>query len=299
MNFNQLRFVCSVAALKSFSAAATSCSVTQPTLSNGVAQLEDELGHKIFDRTTRKVSLTAFGTLILPDLQQILNIKDEVLKKASTFLDPDEHVIRIGITPLLDLQFLDALLKPYHSQQPETKMIFHEQYMDDLYRMLDQGEIDFMFGVTELQKVDRKTAFLYYEPLQFIPRGGTHFSRNIVSFDDIADETFVLVPDACGLTRTIRKLFETNNRQLHEYPGEAMSYQMLEQWAKRGLGATILPRSKIIDKELAHVDILDCTSKEMLVGFDAVWNIYCNTKGAKASFAHYLEKIVPTLSIQP
>ena len=54
MNFRQLLgYVRALAETKSFVRAAEQCGVTQPTLSNGVAQLEDELGQKMFNRTTR------------------------------------------------------------------------------------------------------------------------------------------------------------------------------------------------------------------------------------------------------
>lgn len=61
MNLSQLRFAQAVAELQSFSRAAEHCHVTQPSLSNGIAQLENELGGKLFERTTRSVHLTPFG----------------------------------------------------------------------------------------------------------------------------------------------------------------------------------------------------------------------------------------------
>ncbi|MCZ6854286.1 MAG: LysR family transcriptional regulator, partial [Gammaproteobacteria bacterium] len=61
MNFAQLRFVKATSEFKSFTKAAQFCHVTQPTLSNGVSKLEEDLGEKIFARTTRIVGLTPFG----------------------------------------------------------------------------------------------------------------------------------------------------------------------------------------------------------------------------------------------
>ena len=62
MNLSQLRFTAAVTFHGSFTAAASECCVPQPTLSNGIAQLEAELGERLLLRTTRKVSLTHFGT---------------------------------------------------------------------------------------------------------------------------------------------------------------------------------------------------------------------------------------------
>jgi DNA-binding transcriptional LysR family regulator len=67
----------------------------------------------------------------------------------------------------------------------------------------------------------------------------------MVSLDDIADEIFVMVPDACGLARSTRALFQSRRHKLKEYSGEALSYQVLEDWAALGVGAAILLESKV------------------------------------------------------
>ena len=61
MNLGQLRFAKAAAEERSFSKAAEKCNVTQPTLSNGIALLEEEVGGRLFARTTRRVDLTPFG----------------------------------------------------------------------------------------------------------------------------------------------------------------------------------------------------------------------------------------------
>ena len=66
MNLNQLSYVLAVVECGSFSKASIKCNVTQPTLSNGIASLENEFGGQIFNRTTRRTELSAFGSQILP-----------------------------------------------------------------------------------------------------------------------------------------------------------------------------------------------------------------------------------------
>lgn len=76
MNFSQLNFVKTTSEFKSFSKAAEFCHVTQPTLSNGVSKLEEELGEKMFIRTTRTVRLTPFGDMLLPTIESILSLRE-------------------------------------------------------------------------------------------------------------------------------------------------------------------------------------------------------------------------------
>lgn len=72
MNLQQLRYVQALAEEGSFLAAAERCEVSQPALSNGIARLEASLGRRIFERTTRSVTLTDYGRLILPSIADAL-----------------------------------------------------------------------------------------------------------------------------------------------------------------------------------------------------------------------------------
>ncbi|WP_299869750.1 LysR family transcriptional regulator [uncultured Roseobacter sp.] len=69
MNFRHLRLAISVAETGSFTRAADICCVTQPALSNAINQLEEELGARLFDRTTRSVTMTGFGELMLEKMR--------------------------------------------------------------------------------------------------------------------------------------------------------------------------------------------------------------------------------------
>ena len=137
MNLNQLRFACVLASTGSFTAAASACAVTQPTLSNAIAQLEEELGQKLFVRTTRKVSLTAFGAHILPDIQGVLSAQHALVQNAQAYLSPQKRLIRIGTSPLLDGRFLDILIEPFRTKYPAVELVLREMNMADLSSMLD------------------------------------------------------------------------------------------------------------------------------------------------------------------
>jgi DNA-binding transcriptional LysR family regulator len=84
--------------------------------------------------------------------------------------------------------------------------------------------------------------------LLFIPPSAApayHRSLTSVRINDIAHETFVMVPDACGSARATRALFREQRKKLHECPGEAMGYHVVEEWAALKIGAAILPKSKV------------------------------------------------------
>ncbi|MDL2284608.1 LysR family transcriptional regulator [Oxalobacter sp. OttesenSCG-928-P03] len=293
MNLTQLRYVMAVAETGSFTAAAERCYVTQPTLSNGIAQLEEEFEERLFTRTTRKVSLTPFGEHILPYIEQVLAAQTTLIREVRQHTRPESLVIRIGTSPLVSPAWLASAIGSYRNKNPDTEIILHEQNMADLYRMLDEGLLDFVFGVRQKRKNAWKVLPLYEEPLVFIPRGKNRLGltkKQTILFDDIAAETFVMVPDACGLARSTRNLFRTQRRKLNEYSGEALSYQVLEEWASLGLGAAILPKSRL-SRDYPNASFIAAKSgKTITIEFEAVWKKPDSQPAHLLKFARHLRE---------
>jgi DNA-binding transcriptional LysR family regulator len=298
MNLTQLRFASAVASLGSFTAAAAQCCVTQPTLSNGIAQLENELGDRIFQRTTRKVGLTPFGAHVMPYVNEVLGAQASLMQQTRAFLTPDKRLIRIGTSPLVSAKLLALMLEPFRAQHPFVDLVLREMNMADLHRMLDQGLLDVVIGVASAHKGPWVSSFLYAEPLRFIPRGAVWSPGprpQSVQLKDIAHETYVMVPDTCGLSRITRALFRSHRRKLHAYSGEAMSYQVLEQWAALGIGAAILPQSKVMNSGQVSMPIADKTGAEIIIGFEAIWPNKALQPPHLLDFVSHLRKVVPAI----
>ena len=295
MKLKQLCFASALARHGSFTRAAEECAITQPTLSNAIADLEEEFGEKLFLRTTRKVSLTPFGANLMPEIERVLAAQQSLLRRADALRNPHARSIRIGTSPLLSTQFLDLLIEPFRGTATDTELIFYEMNMADLYAMLEREELDFVFGVGEATKEQRGRTFLYREPLMYVPKGREQslpHAAPAVRFDEIAGDVFVMVPDACGLTRTVRNLFRSHRRLLREYPGEALSYQVLEQWAALGIGAAMLPLSKVASTARAK-RIIDKQGHHILVEFQALWSAAGAKNEPVRQFIRYLRQAAP------
>lgn len=277
MNLQQLRYVRALAKNKSFVRAAETCSVTQPTLSNGIAQLEDELGQRLFDRTTRVVCLTAFGHHVLPSLLDVLNAQAALVSTANAFAHPTRRLIRIGVSPLVNIRLINFVIEPLQRDHPNVEVIFREMNLGAMYQSLENGQLEFVIGPVDEQapkgadKVDLK---LYSEPLLFIPKAGAQIpgvKSQAISVNKMAAETFVMVPDACGLARVTRLLFKRHKLVPKEYSGEAMSYSVLQEWAALGIGAAILPRSKIGPNVARSLTIEDARGRPAMIHYQASW----------------------------
>jgi DNA-binding transcriptional LysR family regulator len=299
MNLSQLRFATALAATGSFTAAAAECFVTQPTLSNGIAQLESELGERLFVRTTRKVALTPFGVHLLPCIADVLKAQATLTLRARAFLKPERRLIRIGTSPLINAHLLGLMIEPFKRQNPDVDIVLREMNIADLYRMLGDGQLDFVFGVANVDKGAWARTPLYREPLFFVPRGlewsGSKPGARSVALKDIAQETYVMVPDGCGLARATRALFRSHRRKLHEYSGEAMSYQVLEQWAGLGIGAAFLPKSKLSVQARSAMRIVDKTGLEVTLSFEASWRRGSDEAEPLNAFSKHLRGVVPAI----
>lgn len=251
MNLQQLKYVVAVEEEGSFVAAAARCSNTQPTLSNAIAQLETELGSKIFKRTTRSVQLTPFGKTLLPIIREILSGINQLYKLSHRHVETATQTVRIGFSPVVGIEQAMDLVKPFADEHPAAAMVFKEENLDDLCKLLRDHELDLVIAPVDLRQPDLADCVytrIQKDPLLFIPNRANETAwhgRTEVELAELGGEEFVLVPDACGLTRITKQHFKDVNITLHRYPGEASSYRVVGEWASLGLGSGILPESKI------------------------------------------------------
>lgn len=299
MKLNQLRFASAVASTGSFSRAAKLCHVAQPTLSQGIAQLESELGAPLFERNTRCVAPSPFGRHVLPLIDQVLGAVGDLESSAKAYLHPTLKILRIGLSPLIDMQRLTYILEPFQRANPEVKVFFKQCFLADLEHRLQTEQIDIALW-PELDKGGAPhftSAPLYDEPLMFVPCAGavpkTGSARHI-TIGALAGETFVLTPDLCGLVRVTRRLFREAGAPLIEYPGQALSYDVMQEWADLGIGAAVLPASKLKSERLdGAIPLGDASGHPLRLMLVASWNPSASTPPHIKALRTHIVDIVP------
>jgi DNA-binding transcriptional LysR family regulator len=250
MNLQQLKYVRAVVEEGSFVAAAARCAVTQPTLSNGIAQLEAEIGHRIFNRTTRSVALTSCGEGLLPAIVETLNAYDR-LREMTKRIGKGGMTIHAGISPVVGIRAAEETLEAFRTKRPDVGVVYREGNVSDLCDQLKREQLDIVIAPFDERSARAGEYVLQYlssEPLLFLPRGGDAQRWSDVKevrIHDISGESFVLVPNVCGLTQVTKQLFHVSSATLNRYPGEASSYAVVQEWTELGLGCGILPASKI------------------------------------------------------
>ncbi|MFK0003071.1 LysR family transcriptional regulator [Paenarthrobacter sp. NPDC090522] len=268
-----LRYVQAVTETRSFSAAARAYGVTQPALSNGVAKLEEQLGERLFERLPRGVSPTAFGSHLLPLIDQAVAAVDKIAAEAGRWSNRGSDSIRMGVSPLINPRLIAAAYNAVcrHADAPATRtLVLREANMDELHDALLAEELDIIL-IPSVLPLPRYTHRIVDSEPMVIVEGRNDGATGPIQVSDIGIRSLILVPNACGLTTFTRDLFSSRELPLNTYPGEASSYRMLEQWADLGLGTALLPQSKLTNPDTARRPLLD-QDQEVEIFYEAVWD---------------------------
>jgi LysR family transcriptional regulator, hydrogen peroxide-inducible genes activator len=184
----------------------------------------------------------------------------------------------VGLSPLVDVRRVTEVMDPYERSDPGCRVFFKECFLGDMEDRLQSAQLDMMVrprqeGVTSTRSLVRVT--FYEEPLIYLARqelSATEREAGGITLNEIAAETFVLGPDGCGLASITRALFRKAGLRLKEYRGQAMSYQVMQDWADIGIGATIIPESKLAPHYRVRArPLLGHGRKPARVQFEAVW----------------------------
>lgn len=142
MQIQQLRYFCAVARTGSFTRAAENEHVAQPSLSQQIRKLEDELGTRLFDRLGRAVRLTQFGQALLPRAEGILRRVDEAKLEIQEMAGTEQGKLVIGAIPTMAPYFLPARLASFARKFPRVEISVIEGVTSELVQLVQRGSID-------------------------------------------------------------------------------------------------------------------------------------------------------------
>jgi DNA-binding transcriptional LysR family regulator len=224
----------------------------------------------LFERTTRQVGLTPFGAHLLPLINGVLDAQLEIRQAARDWQRPARRVIRIGFSPAVNLRPIHLALAVYHRDHAETEIVLKECLLEDLRQRLAAGSIDLALVVRPDGKL-RDAVMLQEEPLVLLPRHARPEGQGgSVALKALGGETFVFTR-GCGLADAVRDLFRRARVSIQEYPGQALSYRVVEEWADLGLGAGVLPRSKLSETTQRGVPLHLADGRPAMIRTYACW----------------------------
>ncbi|TDD37535.1 LysR family transcriptional regulator [Actinomadura sp. KC06] len=219
MNLQQLNYVVAVAELGNFTRAAERCSVVQSALSHQIAKLEQELGARLFHRTSRSVALTPAGAAFLPAARDCLAAAERAQAEVYAATGEIRGRLAVGMIPTVAAVDVPAVLRSFHQQHPKVRISLLTAGSDALADQVRDGALDVAFlGLAEDVEIPRLNSRpLARDPLAALLAPGHRLAgRRRIRLEEIAAEEFVDFPGgtsgrvqadhafrAAGLERTV------------------------------------------------------------------------------------------------
>ena len=212
MQFHQLRYFCAVARTGNFTRAAQQERIAQPSLSQQVRKLEEELGSTLFDRLGRTVRLTQLGAAFLPRAEAILRQVANATAEIQEMAGADRGKLVIGSIPTIAPYFLPPYLASFARKFPHIQVSVVEEVTSELLNQLQHGVIDLAVLALPVPAPHYLCQELFRERLYLaVPYGHHLAAQGTANLKQIVNDPFLLLKEghcfrdntlsACGKAR--------------------------------------------------------------------------------------------------
>jgi LysR family transcriptional regulator, hydrogen peroxide-inducible genes activator len=241
MEVHQLRYVAAVARMGNFSRAAEHCHVSQPSLSQQIQKLENELGERLFDRMKRSAKLTPSGEVFLRRAVRILDELDAARREAAEAKDLLRGTVVLGVLPTIAPYLLPGVLTEFGEKFSGVEVIVQEDTTAQLMKLLLACEIDFAIASQPIGDDRMEVLELFSEELLLaLPPGHPLARKRTVSLSDLENEKFIVMKEGHCLGDQV--LGFCNRRDFQ--PGisfRSAQLETIQALVRSGLGLSLIP----------------------------------------------------------
>lgn len=268
MELRHLRYFIAVAEELNFSKAALKLYTVQPSLSQQIKDLEEDIGVKLLYRTKRKVELTEEGTVFLEQARLTLAQAEKAVSMARQVSKAKQHILRIGFVPVVEMKIFPYVLPNLRIQNSDLKIELLSLNNTEQMDLLKKGDLDITFTRQNLNSDEIESLFVLREPLIFIlPENHPLAKYKKIPIKKLNDIDFIIpaAEQSLVLHNTIVDFFKFNNIKLNIVQ-QADNILFNINSVGMGLGCTILPGYveplirnntviRPIDIDLPHLDL--------------------------------------------
>lgn len=268
MNLKQFRYVLTLADEGSFSRAAETLNIKQPSLSQYIKKIEREVGMELFDRSGGDVRLTDAGRAYIDIGRKMLDLEHQLEGKFSDIASFKSGSIVIGISAHRSVALMPLIVSSFKSLYSGITLKIVERYRAELIEAAGHGEFDLV--ITTLP-VD--TSIFTYETL-FVEENvvaskyplpsekGTKFS--VISASALNGLSFAMLNEEHLMQRELNELIKKHGLKLNKEV-ECTSLEALVEMVKEGIGAAFIPACLAKDPSLHYYSIKETVPKREIV----------------------------------
>jgi len=206
---DKLEFILALAREKHFGRAAEACGVTQPTLSAGVKQLEDQMGVLLVNRGSRFQSFTPEGQRVLEWARRIVGDSRTMQEEMNSLKHGLSGRLRLAAIPTA-LAMVAALTTPYREKHPNVQFTIYSRTSIEVLDLLDNLEIDAGITYVENEPLGRvSTVPLYREHYRLLTSADAPLgNRDTVTWSEVAQVPLCLLTPDMQNRRIIDRLLK-------------------------------------------------------------------------------------------
>lgn len=194
MDIRQLEYFVEVAKQLSFTKAATTLHVSQPSISKSIQNFEAELGVPLFYRSSKQLELTDAGHAVLINALQVLESFKNMRSELTDLMELKKGRIRIGIPPIVGAEFFSKLISHYKEAFPYIEISLDEVGTKRIRQDIDAGELDIGL-VCSIHSTNENLEVIQFlkDPLQLIVHEDHPLANdNTITLEQLRNETFII-----------------------------------------------------------------------------------------------------------
>src|SRR5438552_6850120 len=240
-SLRQLEYAVAVADTLNFRKAAERCNVSQPSLSAQLAQLEEAIGVRLFERDRRRVIVTPRGGDVIARARVLLHDADDVESSARRGAGAFAGTMRIGIIPPVSPYLLPRVAPMLRREYPQLHLLWREEKTAVLSDQLESGALDAMLVAKEAHLGDVDVDVIAHDRF-ILAAARTHplvHNPRPVRASELRGENVLLLEDGhCFRDQTLAICARV---KAHELEFRATSFATLVQMVASGGSVTLLP----------------------------------------------------------
>jgi len=241
VDLGQIEAFVQVAQHRSFSKAADSLFLTQPSVTARIQSLERDLGEALFERNGRGVRLTEMGTTFLPFARRSLKALQEGRDALDGMRNLDIGSLKLGSALTVSTYVLPKILKKYCSAYPGVEVSVHTGRSEQVLQMVLSDDVHCALERT-VHHADIATVPLYEDDLVLVASPQHRFARSgTATIEDVGREPLILFDKGSSYNQLIQGVFRQHGIVPHTLM-ELDTIEATKKMVEEGLGIALLPK---------------------------------------------------------
>jgi len=252
-DLHDLQAFVAVAERASFRQAAADLFLSQPALSRRIEKLEESLGVKLFERTTRRVHLTNVGQTFLVNVRTALDALEDAVLGVADLAAHRTGTVTLACVPSAVWHFLPDVLKRFSERFPRIRVRIHDESAQDVLNLVLAGEADFGINFTGAENPEIVFEPVYVESYVLAMRRDHRLARRKkLSWKDTVDERYISVAKSSGN----RSVIDAALSGVEKHPiifCEVNHVSGVLALVEAGMGVAAVPGLSVLPERQGHV----------------------------------------------